>query len=102
MFKIIYFNSVNQIYVAYLLVCNVGYYEHTNDLFLTLQTLKFEDIVDLKTTQIIYKAKNKVLPNNIQKWFKERDSRYNYNIQKWFKERDSRYNLRRRGNLSQR
>lgn len=68
------------------IVCNVGYYVHTNYLFLKLQTLKFKDIVDLKTTQIMYKAKNKVLPNNIQKWFKERDSRYN---------------LRRRGNLSQ-
>jgi len=55
------------------IVCNAGYYEHTNDLFLTLQTLKFEDIVDLKTIQIMYKAKNKVLPSNIQKWFKERD-----------------------------
>jgi len=60
------------------IVCNVGYYVHTNDLFfLTLQTLKFKHIVDLKTTQIMYKAKNQVLPSNIQKWFKERDSRYN-------------------------
>ena len=68
------------------IVNNVGYYEHTNDLFLKSQTLKFMDLAQFKTAQIIYKAKNKLLPKNIQKWFKERDSRYN---------------LRRRGNLRQ-
>ncbi len=68
------------------IVSNVGYNAQTNDLFLKLQTLKFMDIVDFKTTQIIYKAKKNLLPNNIQKWFKERESGYN---------------LRRRGNLLQ-
>lgn len=45
--------------------------KHANDLFLKLQTLRFMDLLDFKTTQIIYKAKNKLLPKNVQRWFRE-------------------------------
>ncbi|KAK0146590.1 putative RNA-directed DNA polymerase from transposon BS [Merluccius polli] len=58
------------------MVNNAGYHDHTNRLFLNLNTLKFFDLVDFKTAQIIYKARHNMLPGNIQKRFKDRDGRY--------------------------
>lgn len=46
------------------IVNNVGYHEHTNILYLKWNTLKFKDLVDFKTAQIIFEAKNKLLPRN--------------------------------------
>ena len=58
------------------LINNVGYHDHTNELFLKSLTLKFFDLVNFRTAQIIYKARHKLLPGNIQKRFRERDGRY--------------------------
>ena len=58
------------------IVNNAGYHDHTNDLFLNTKTLKFFDLVDFITAQMIYKARHKMLPANIQKRFRERDGRY--------------------------
>lgn len=60
------------------IVHNMGYTHHTNKLFLKSKTLKLLDIVELKTTQIVYKARNNLLPGNLQKLFKEREGRYEY------------------------
>ena len=68
------------------IVNNVGYYEHTNALFLKLKTLKFFDLVDLKTAQIIYKARHNMLPSNIQNRFRDRDGRYELRGELNFKE----------------
>ena len=54
-----------------------GYREPSNQLFIKLKALKFKDLVDLKTVQIMHKAENKLLPNNIQNLFQERESQYN-------------------------
>lgn len=59
------------------IVHNVGFREHTNLLFVKSKFLKFFDIVDLQTAQIMYKASNKLLPGNIQKMFYEREGGYN-------------------------
>lgn len=59
-------------------VHNVGYTHHTNKLFFKSSTLKLLDIVELKTAQIAYKARNNLLPGNLQKLFKEREGRYEY------------------------
>ena len=40
------------------------------------KTLKFFDLIDFKTAQILYKARYKLLPDNIQNWFRDRDGRY--------------------------
>ena len=53
-----------------------SYREPTNKLFIQLKTLKFKDLVDLKTVHIMYKADKKSLPHNIQKLFQEREDHY--------------------------
>ncbi len=46
-------------------------------MFLKSHTLKFNDLVEFKTAQIVYKAKNKLLPGNIQQLFTDRQGCYN-------------------------
>lgn len=62
--------------------------KHANDLFLKLQTLKFMDLLDFKTTQIIY------IQLKINYYLKCPEM-----VQR---EQESGYNLRRRGNLQSR
>lgn len=59
------------------IIHNVGYQEHTNSLFLQSKLLKFTDIADYQTAQIMYKAKNDLLPINIQKLFSIHEGSYN-------------------------
>jgi len=40
--------------------------------------LKFTDLVHVQTAQIMYKAKNNLLPGNIQKLFFNKEERYNF------------------------
>ena len=49
---------------------------HQTNFFIKLNTLKFRDLVDFKTVQIMYKAENKLLPNNIQKLFQKRENEH--------------------------
>ena len=58
------------------IVHKVGYQDHTNVLFLASKTLKFLDLIKFKTAQIIYKARNKLLPVNVLKYFRDKDGRY--------------------------
>lgn len=46
-----------------------GYRGHTNSLFLKSNALKFTDLVQFQTVQIMYKAINNLFPGNIQKLF---------------------------------
>lgn len=57
-------------------VHKVGYLEHTNALFLRSNALKFMDIIEYKTAQIIYKARKNVLPRNLQDLFRDREGGY--------------------------
>ena len=59
------------------IVHKVGFYEHTNDLFLRSNTLKFMDLVEFKTALLMYKVRNKSLPCNILAMFREREGGYN-------------------------
>ena len=47
------------------IVNKTTYREKTNPLFIKLKALTFNDLVDFKTVQIMYKAKNKLLPSSI-------------------------------------
>uniref|UniRef100_A0A3Q3EUW8 Reverse transcriptase domain-containing protein n=1 Tax=Labrus bergylta TaxID=56723 RepID=A0A3Q3EUW8_9LABR len=53
------------------------YYDHTNLLFLHSRTIKFIDLVDYQVAQIMFKARNKLLPGNIHKLFFDREGGYN-------------------------
>ncbi len=55
------------------IINKIGYRDHTNSLFL----FKFIDLVHFQTAQIMYKAKNNLLPGNIQKMFLNGEERYN-------------------------
>ena len=55
----------------------VGYLDNTHSLFLQSKIMKFTDMVKFQTAQVMYKAKNNKLPNNIQKLFNERQLSYN-------------------------
>lgn len=52
------------------------YRDHTNDLFLKLNILKFYDLVDYKVTLIMYKVYYKMLPDKILSMFEKRYCRY--------------------------
>uniref|UniRef100_A0A669CB82 Reverse transcriptase domain-containing protein n=1 Tax=Oreochromis niloticus TaxID=8128 RepID=A0A669CB82_ORENI len=59
------------------LINNVGYRDHTNALFVKMKAIKFQDLVEFKTAQIMYKVRNKLLPKEICKLFIEREGGYN-------------------------
>ncbi len=46
---------------------NTGYRDHTNPLFIKSHMLKFMDLVKFKTAQIMYKARNNLLPKVYRK-----------------------------------
>ena len=54
----------------------VSYLEHTNVLFFQSKLLKFTDIVSYQTAIIMYKARNHLLPANIQQLFRDREGGY--------------------------
>uniref|UniRef100_A0A672FN99 Reverse transcriptase domain-containing protein n=1 Tax=Salarias fasciatus TaxID=181472 RepID=A0A672FN99_SALFA len=54
------------------IIHGVGYREHTNILFANSKLLKFQDIVDLLTVQIVFRASKDNLPKNIQLLFSKR------------------------------
>ena len=54
----------------------VTYLEHTDPLFIQSNLLKFTDIVAYQTAIIMYKAKNRQLPGNIQHLFRNREGGY--------------------------
>ena len=51
------------------IINNAGFNDHTNELFLTSKIIKFQDLVKFKTATVMYKAKNKLPPANIQYLF---------------------------------
>lgn len=59
------------------IIHNAGYRDHTNNLFLSSNLLKFMDIVEYKTAIIMYKVQNGILPRNIQERFSDREVSYN-------------------------
>ena len=83
-----YINSVKPIYLLQKKVIRimhgVSYNDHTNDLFYNSKVVKLYDLVKFKTACIMYRAKNQLLPNNIQKLFNEK-SHIGYDL------RDSRH-----------
>ena len=76
-----YKTNTNPIFIlqkrAIRIINKTNYREPTNQLFIQLKTLKFKDLVDLKTAHIMFKAGKKILPHNIQKLFQARESHYN-------------------------
>jgi len=71
------------------IVCNVGYREHTNNLFCELHLLKLVDLVKLKSSMIIYNASKKLLPTNLQLLIKtssdnSHDTRQSKNLRQVF------------------
>ena len=56
--------------------CKPDNYNPTDALFINLHALKFYDLVNLKTAQIIYKEQNSLLPNCIQRLFEIIESQY--------------------------
>lgn len=59
------------------IIHGAGYRDHTNSLFLQSKLIKFKDMVDFHTAQILFKAKNNLLPENIQTLFTGREGGYN-------------------------
>ena len=68
------------------IIHKVGYYEHTNELFIISNTLKFIDLVEYRTALIMFKARNKILPQNILEMFRDREGGYNLRWELNFKQ----------------
>ena len=60
------------------IVNKVGYYDHTNTLFLNSQVMKFIDLINYRTALFMYKVRNKLVPGNILKLFRDREGGYNF------------------------
>lgn len=58
------------------LIHKVGFLAHTNPLFLKSKIMKFYDIVEFQSVQMLFKARHKLLPSQIQKRFHERTGCY--------------------------
>ncbi len=95
-----YKTNLNSIYrlqkKAIRIVKRADYYEPTNKLFINLHVLKFVDLVDLYTLQLMYKVYNNLLPNCIQRLFKIRESQYNLRGLYMFKKVRARTNAKSR------
>ena len=48
------------------IICGAKARDHTNILFINLTFNKFVDLIEYKTSVLMYKVKYKLLPNNIQ------------------------------------
>uniref|UniRef100_A0A8C6UW15 Reverse transcriptase domain-containing protein n=4 Tax=Neogobius melanostomus TaxID=47308 RepID=A0A8C6UW15_9GOBI len=59
------------------IIHKVGYYDHTNILFLQSKLLKMHDLVDFSTAQLLFKANKNVLPARIQMLFARTEGGYN-------------------------
>lgn len=58
------------------LINKADYYDHSEPLFLRSHITNFNDLLFLKVMQIIFKAKSKLLPNCVQRFFWLRESKY--------------------------
>lgn len=59
------------------IIHNVQFQDHTNSLFLQSKLLKYHDLIEYQTAVFMFKARNNLLPRNIQKMFSEREGGYN-------------------------
>ncbi len=59
------------------LINKVGYNHPTNQSFINANELKFKEVVDFKTAQLMFKINNNLLLDCIQKMFNLRQSHYN-------------------------
>lgn len=75
-------------------IYKTGYRDHTNPLFIKSHMLKFMDLVKFRTAQIMYKARNNLLPKNIQDMFNEREGGYNLRGELHFKKPKVRTNMK--------
>ena len=66
----------------------------THVLFLGSYVLKFTDLVDFKTLQIMYRVRYNLLPVNVQNKFLEKEGAYNLRGPLNFKKHTMRTNLR--------
>ena len=76
------------------IIHKVGHMEHTHSLFSRSKILKFVDIVQYQTAQLMFKAKNNKLPKNIQQLFKLEDVQYNLRRTLNFKRNRNRTTMR--------
>lgn len=69
-----YQNTINPLIIlqkrALRIIHKVGFLEHTHNLFTQSKLLKFDDLVKYNTSIVLYKAFNKLLPPNLQRFFK--------------------------------
>ena len=66
-------SNIHPIYVlekkALRIIYKTKFNEHTNKLFIHMQALKLNDLIDYKTAIIMYRAKRRSLPTNLQNLF---------------------------------
>ena len=66
-------SNIHPIYVlqkkALRIVYKTSYNEHTNKLFIDMHALKLNDLIDYKTAIIMFRAKRRSLPTNLQNLF---------------------------------
>ena len=51
------------------IICGAKARDHTNILFINLTFIKFLNLIEYKTSILMFKVKYKLLPNNIQRFF---------------------------------
>lgn len=76
------------------IVKKTNYREPTNSLFIELKALKLKELVELKTLQIMYKAKKQQLPESIQGLFTVRECQHDLRGYCVFKKKQVRTNAK--------
>ena len=78
------------------IVSKAEYLAPTNPLFIEFQTLKLQDLVDLSTATLMYKAHNQLLPTCVQELFQPRESHYELRGTAIFQQNNARINNKTR------
>ena len=64
------------------IIDNVSYRDHTSHIFKKYGILKINDLVDLHTCLLMYKASNRMLPQNVQANFSKNQDIHSHNTRK--------------------
>ena len=78
------------------IINKADYKQPTNQLFINTYELKFKELVDFKTAQLMFKINNNMLPDCVQKMFKKRQSYYNFRGVCMFTKTKIRTNIKQR------
>ena len=62
------------------IICGAKAHDHTHILFINHTFMNYFDLIEYKTSLLMYKVKHILLPNSIQRFFYSNDSLHNIRL----------------------